>query len=270
MSKIDVLKNKIEKIGISMPFCENYDICRGINFSTEQGVYPRCLHLETEGRDLNEIGCVVIGLNPGTIMDKKNGIGYKEREHFRNLGFNRDSLELEQNRRTVFQEQASYFKSHTKSNVVYYRRINALLSFLEIKGPILWTELVKCECPSSSDGLIKSTVHKCATKYLFKELDAVPNDWIVFALGDEIYRYLLLRESINLVGLPHPSQMHGKVNKESSLKMDIKNLMMPDDDEKSKFTRTKKEIRIITQNREWLKFMIQSGQFPFQCPIERK
>jgi hypothetical protein len=260
----------INTIGSELVNCSNKLVCQGINFNPEKGVFPRCLYLETDGRDLDKQGCVIIGLNPGTILDKEegNGVGIREKNKFSSLIKFKD-LTLEQDRESLFQEQNKFFNEDIKNNVVYYRRIKAIINFLEIKGPILWTELVKCECPKSSDGLIKSTVYNCATKYLFKELEMVPKEWPIFAIGDETYRYLLLRESIKLIGLPHASQMYGKVISKDSAKMDFKNLLLPEDDIKFTFSRDSKQRKLINKNRSLLKTKIITGKFPFQFPREQ-
>ncbi|MFM1793681.1 MAG: hypothetical protein RL642_66, partial [Bacteroidota bacterium] len=63
------LQEKINNLGSILTGCTEYSLCKGVINDPSNGIYPRCLYLETENRQINEIGCVVIGLNPGSIND---------------------------------------------------------------------------------------------------------------------------------------------------------------------------------------------------------
>ena len=52
-----------------------------------------------------------------------------------------------------------------------------------LDGPILWTELVKCQNNLPSTGTVPiETVRVCVNRYLVPELGIIPNDWPIVAL----------------------------------------------------------------------------------------
>lgn len=96
----------------------------------------------------------------------------------------------------------------------YYKFLRAFVNCVGYGGPILWTELVKCECNSADIVLPLQTFRICTDKYLKKELQAVPNDWPLIAVGREAHKalsYLFPEKSV--LGVPHPTSSRGYFSK---------------------------------------------------------
>lgn len=105
--------------------------------------------------------------------------------------------------------------------------MRAAVTTMGFVGPILWTELVKCESgdkvvvPGKEDpvpfGLVKfreTTVRTCRDKHLRAELALCPPEWPIVAAGLEVGDYL--QETRNelagpraLVAVPHPTGNRG-------------------------------------------------------------
>jgi hypothetical protein len=146
--------------------------------------------LETEGReDIN--GSVIVGINPGRSKSK-------EREFYRSNG-------------QTYEQVVVHWQIHI-SRLPYYMRLRNLATESGLKGPILWTELVKCENESAESGLPPlQTFRTCTQAYLQKELHAVPNNWPLIAVGWESYKALAyIFASRTVIGVPHPTGSYGQ------------------------------------------------------------
>ena len=177
----------LRQIGDEMVSCD--ESCARISNHPSKGVLPRCLFLE-EGS--GSIGAVIIGLNPG-ISSKA------ERSFYIENGATYDST-------------LKFWDSQVRSKVKYYTKLRGFLKQAGCEGTLLWTELAKCENePGFSGALPIQTYRTCAHLYLKRELELIPKEWAVFAVGREAYNasaYLLADRSV--IGVPHPTGSRGQ------------------------------------------------------------
>jgi len=175
------LEEAIDGLGAELVQCT--DGCAGIWLDQSRGIIPRTLFLEratTPGR-----GCVAVGLNPGRSKER-------ERSHYR-------------------QGELSYEKlkeySTKLAGIAYFARTRSVIDQLGLAGPILWSNLAKCENESGRKGLPPlQTLRHCTRRFLRRELAALPADWVALGIGREAYRalaYLLPERSV--IGIPHPT-----------------------------------------------------------------
>jgi len=164
-------RRQLRKIGEEMVDCS--ESCACIANRPEEGILPRCLILE-EGPGRN--GAAVVGLNPGA-SDRA------ERAFYLEHGATYDST-------------LKYWSKHVRMNEQYNTRLRGFLEQVGRGGTILWTELVKCENESGHKGALPiQTYRTCAKLYLNRELELIPYQWPVFAVGTEVFnavRYLQL------------------------------------------------------------------------------
>jgi hypothetical protein len=144
-------------------------------------VLPRCLILE---RVEAEGSFLAIGLNPG-----RSSAG--EREFYVRLGCSYESVK-------------QYWRAQAPK-IQYYVKARRVIAGLGLTGPILWSDLAKCE--NSPDAKVPplQTLRRCAGRFLFRELQVAPADWPIVALGWEAYRalaYLVPKRAV--IGVPHP------------------------------------------------------------------
>jgi hypothetical protein len=187
MESFDQLRNEIAVIGERMVVCgEN---CAGINRNQVEGILPRCLILETEGRKTSR-GSIVCGINPAPAP-------HREVEFYRRNG-------------TSYQSLLRWWEEYKLKDIPYYVRLRAFVSELGFEGPILWTDIAKCQNESDDVKLsIKDhpqTFRRCSALFLTKEIERCPPDWPIIAAGSEAYRALLyLCPKRALIGIPHPT-----------------------------------------------------------------
>jgi hypothetical protein len=183
-SQLD-LRAAIDQIGTELVNC-GAD-CAGIHRNREAGILPRCLILErgeSSGR-----GCVAIGLNPGRSPEA-------ERHFYVRFGCTYESVK-------------DYWHSHV-AKIQYYVKARRLIEQLGLDGPILWSDLAKCENAAESKVPPLQTLRQCSGRFLSQELEAAPSEWPIVALGWEAYRalaYLVPRRAV--VGIPHPTGSWG-------------------------------------------------------------
>ena len=182
------LASHIDEIGRELVRCGIH--CRGIALNHSEGILPRCLILETEGRAEGK-GSVIVGINPGRSKAR-------EREFYRLNG-------------QTYEQEVRYWQQYIARHP-YYRRLRNFADELGFKGAILWTELVKCENASAESGLPPlQTFRTCTETYLQRELKAVPNDWALIAVGTESYKALAyMFASRVVIGVPHPTGSRGQ------------------------------------------------------------
>ncbi len=179
------MERRIHGIGRSLVRCTNS--CVGITNDRLSGILPRCLYFERDGRSESD-GCVMVGLNPG-------GSDEKEQEYFKRYG-------------TTYSAWLEFWNKNNH-RFPYHTKLRKMADQLELYGPILWTELAKCE---SSDNCLPplQTFRVCAGLYLRKELEVIPEEWPIFAVGKETYKALLyLFPTRAVIGVPHPTGSWG-------------------------------------------------------------
>ncbi|MBI5097880.1 MAG: hypothetical protein HZB30_01405 [Nitrospirae bacterium] len=179
---------RINEIGNDMVACDNH--CLRIALDLRKGILPRCLILETKDREHGK-GSIIVGMNPGRSKEP-------ERKFYRDNG-------------QTYEQVIAYWQDHIGYRRKYYKRLRALVTDLGLKGPILWTELAKCE---SKDTMtvqeLLPAFRTCTQSYLQKELQAVPSHWPLIAVGNESYKalaYIFTRRAV--IGVPHPTGSYG-------------------------------------------------------------
>lgn len=203
MIDLNEIDKKIKCIGKDLVICENF--CEGILNEPKKGVLPRCLFLEIDKRNIDSNGVVFVGINPGKTKNNED-------QFYINNGVNYESL-------------VTYWNKRIKK-VSYYQRLKNLATQLGFDGPILWTELVKCENSSGNLPPLQ-TFRTCTNKYLRRELLSIPEEWFIFAIGRETYTALsYLYPERTIIGVPHPTNSRGNFrwlfDKDSILKSNIK------------------------------------------------
>jgi hypothetical protein len=225
------LKTQISLIGSALVNCSHG--CAGISNNSSNGIGPRGLLLEerinagganhcsgdhiAEGIDREEDfgeysseqkmdGCVVVGLNPGKATDP-------ERAYYRGqIPLSYASVE-----QLFFRGTASPSYMNPIGGIPYHKRLRKFVRDLGINGPILWTDVAKCENDPKVTLLPIQTLRVCADRFLKDELSAVPPDWPIIAVGQVAFNavtYLATQRAV--IGVPHPTgsrgQFHGLSN----------------------------------------------------------
>jgi len=160
-----------------------YQIVLELKIKKNEGIIPRGLYLETLNRAKTK-GVIVVGMNPGRI--------------------NNDSQEY----KNLLKDKISYYNyvKAFEKNILYkhpyFKRTHEVLEILKFTGPILWTEIVKCQ--SEENGKLSyDTIRNCVHKFLKKEVELV--DYPIFALGDKAYNTcLLLFPERKIIDSQHP------------------------------------------------------------------
>lgn len=182
------IRDVICSIGEKLTVDNSYSKYDDLECNLSEGVIPRGLIYEEDNRNTNTVGCVMVGLNPGKATKE-------ERDFFKleTLSYERFLLYWKEN---VFQHP-------------YYKRLRKLADELELDGPILWTELVKCQGKENGQ-LSVQTIRDDINKYLFFELESIPASWPLFGVGNQAFEILSYRFPDRLVlGIPHPTGSYG-------------------------------------------------------------
>lgn len=188
----DDLTTRILKLGERLVVCELS--CADIVCDRSSGQIPRCLIIEETSRAGDTRGAAVIGLNPGSSSDE-------ERQYYMDRNCTYASV--------VSWSCESGCKRGLDSR--YYRRLRELIDALNLTGPILWTELAKCESKRGVVELPLQTFRTCTDKFLQYEIESLPVNWPLFAVGKEAYRGLAYRfPARTVIGVPHPTGSRGQ------------------------------------------------------------
>jgi len=175
------IQDVIDQLGTELVACP--DMCAGIWRDPSKGIVPRSLFLERPdgvGR-----GCLAIGLNPGTSKPPERA-------------FYLDS-EISYNRVKTYRVAIA--------SIPYFARARRVIDEVGLSGPILWSNLAKCENEVGRDGLPPlQTLRHCARRFLSRELAVAPTVWAVLGIGWEAYRALAyLVPERTVIGIPHPT-----------------------------------------------------------------
>jgi hypothetical protein len=182
-----MLQREIDAIGKRLVNCREQ--CAGIMNDPDRGILPRCLILERSVRSGR--GCLVVGINPGRSKPR-------ERAFYLKAGASYASVNA--------------FWTKEIAGAAYYHRLRQFLDEIELSGPIIWSDLAKCEKALNIKGLIPlQTLRTCTGRFLQRELDATPPDWPVIGVGGEAYKALAYLEPTRTVlGVPHPTGSRGQ------------------------------------------------------------
>lgn len=175
------LQEQIERLGAELVMCT--DLCAGISRDQSQGIVPRTLFLERPeaiGR-----GCLAVGLNPGKSRNR-------ERSFYCEHGVTYDSVKK--------------YRTSIGSNP-YFKRARAIIDQLGLCGPIIWSNLAKCENASEQRELPPvQTMRHCAGRFLRRELEVTPRDWPILGIGwDAFFALAYLVPERAVIGIPHPT-----------------------------------------------------------------
>jgi len=113
------LEKEIRRIGEALVNCSNN--CAGVVNDKSKGILPRCLVLEVNNRKKSR-GAIIVGINPGHAKEW-------ERREFRSDP-TYDALLDCWNKNEIHP---------------YRRRLSHFIKEMGFSGPILWTNLAKCE-----------------------------------------------------------------------------------------------------------------------------
>jgi hypothetical protein len=131
-------------------------------------------------------GAIVCGLNPGKSRKKDQ----EEEYHVKHRSY----------------ESVVTFWHDKGYDHPYHRKLRQLVRALNLAGPILWTDTVKCQGPGFSHLRFPNTVRCCVPRYLRRELKACPADWIAVAVGRDAFATFGLECPGRFVlGVPHPT-----------------------------------------------------------------
>jgi hypothetical protein len=163
--------------------------CEGIYRDQSAGVLPRCLILER--RDEHGRGCLVTGINPGRSSDA-------EPAYYHRHGTSYDAV-------------VAYWHERVRG-IRYYARLRRLVDQIGLSGPILWSDLAKCENAPSVDGLIPlETLRRCNGRFLHRELAVLPAEWPILGVDLEAYKALAyMVPDRTVLGVPHPTGSRGQ------------------------------------------------------------
>jgi hypothetical protein len=176
------IQDDIYEIGRQMVACKNN--CPGVVHDLARGVLPRGLILESNSDQAGK-NSVVIGINPGRASSD-------EQMNYRAFG-------------QTYEYLVEYWQEYLKESVKYFKWLRHLVRELGFKGHILWTNLAKCENDQGVDYPPVQTLRTCTGTYLQEELNAVPDDWQLIAVGKDTFLGLaFLFPNRAVIGAPHP------------------------------------------------------------------
>lgn len=179
---------EVRKIGRELVMCDAP--CERVCRNQADGVLPRGLILEEDGRT-DGIGCMVIGINPGRAS-------VEERKFYRSQG-------------STYESVVAWWASEIRSTHPYYTRLRGFLDQVKLTGPILWTEVAKCENDPAVRGVLSPlTLDARMGRFLDRELSELPLKWPLIAVGKATFRALVFRRlDRTVIGVPHPTGSRG-------------------------------------------------------------
>jgi hypothetical protein len=189
---IQEIEGEILKLGKNLLDCNH--ACKGADIlcNKKTGHIPRCLFFERKGRNPGSLGMVIVGTNPGQASDEelRDYISWHESG---NLTYEKVVLRV---------IQGGYDRVGQ-----YYGPIRKFLNACNLDGPILWTEAVHCQNAIKGDGLSDKTIYSCSSRYLAKQLEQIPKDWLIIAGSAVAFKALkpLCRDR-RLFGFNHPGR----------------------------------------------------------------
>lgn len=189
MENIRKLEKAMETLGEEIVNCPHK--CDGILNAKDRGIIPRGLILE--GCESGEIGCMIIGLNPGQATNK-------EADYIQNNG-------------STYKAHIQYWRENI-SDIPYFEGPRSFIRQVGIKGGIVWSEVAKCQ---RAEGIARislsshpQTFGYCASLYLLREVQLVPEKCPIFACGRDAFTafsYHFPRRIV--IGFAHPTGFGG-------------------------------------------------------------
>lgn len=181
------IESIINEIGEDMVRCTKN--CKGILNDKANGIIPRCLFYQNKPGDE---GCVIVGINPGRSANNET-----EKDAYLKGDCS-------------YQSTVDYWRNNLIEKEKYYKYLSKFLNCLKYNGPVLWTELVKCENAEKINTPPLQTFRNCANEYLVKEINCIPSNWPIIAVGREAHKvisYMFPNRAV--LGIPHPTSSRG-------------------------------------------------------------
>jgi len=183
------IENYIKKIGEELVHDDNYLNYPDLSYNPARGILPRYLVYDDFSREGKEIGCVIVGLNPGQSDEK-------EHKFYIDNG-------------ASYENSLRYWKDRIQG-LRYYIRLKDIANKFGFSGPILWTELVKCENSAKGESLRIETIRDDINKYLFREINVIPEAWPLIGVGRKAYEILSYSfPNKFVIGIPHVTGSYG-------------------------------------------------------------
>ncbi|MDH6165546.1 hypothetical protein M2282_000674 [Variovorax boronicumulans] len=182
INSLQLVDQRIGQIAEELSRCNR--ACSGVRSS--EGCPPRGLILQHEDVLDTARGVIVVGQNPGFAarweqkLYGQHGAGYVQ--------------------------QRMAWQSGVK-NVPYFTMLKRLLDILNVRGPVLWTDVAKCEGRSPPE----ETRMICSQKFMSREFAAAPQEWPVIAAGRDAYAasgYMAALRTV--IGFYHPTGRNGQ------------------------------------------------------------
>jgi hypothetical protein len=164
--------------------------CEGIVNDPSSGTLPRSLIFDDDARH-GQAGSIVLGVNPGRARDD-------EKAYFLRHG-------------NTYEAFLAFWQERQSHAHPYHVRTKRFLDEVGLTGPILWTELVKCENPPDVKAVPPlGTLRACVNRHLTRELSLVPRDWPIVALGRKPFELAaIMFPGRTVMGIPHPTGSFG-------------------------------------------------------------
>jgi hypothetical protein len=183
---------KLERLGERLVVC-NYPGCKGNvrnqNIDKDKsGIVPRCLIWED--RDRPGRGCIVVGINPGHAE-----------------GPEQDAMRADASYKGV----KTFWDKHIKIKS-YYKWPSKVVRELGFDGPILWTELAKCETINKEMKVLPLQTFRNCMKQHLEEIELF-SEYQIVTLGDLVFDAISYRfPNRSVIGIPHPKS-YGQFHK---------------------------------------------------------
>jgi hypothetical protein len=188
VDNITELAQRIREIGDRLVRCPLQ--CEGIIRDPSRGILPRSLLLESADRREYQ-GSVALGINPGRCPER-------EQTYYLAHG-------------NTFEAEVAFLTTSVIQKHPYHAGIRKFADAAGLAGPILWTELVKCENPPRVKGIPPlGTLRTCVNRFLLEELRLVPTSWPIIAIGRKPFELVAIMFPARVVlGIPHPTGSYG-------------------------------------------------------------
>ena len=182
-----MLQRDITQIGQQVVRCT--EACAGVVHDAAAGILPRCPIIERA--ECRERGCLVVATHPCRSKPQEQAC-YREKG-------------------PSYEVVTAYWQQNV-DQIAYYKSLRQLFDLVSLTGPIIWSNLAKCENSSEVKGSIPlQTLRVCARHFLWKELEVTPQDWPAFGLGREAFKALAyLEPTRTVIGIPHPTGSSGQ------------------------------------------------------------
>ncbi len=116
---------------------------------------------------------------------------------------------------------------YASSRFAYFTKARRVVDELGLTGPIVWSNLAKCENARGQKELPPiQTMRHCYGRFLRRELETIPREWPALALGRDVFlalAYLVPERAV--IGIPHPTgarSFHTLFKQDGTLRDDLR------------------------------------------------